>query len=42
MPKIDSPDVSKGFWVTVGVILALLLLSVGTMLIQRARSKAAS
>ena len=39
MPKINTPEVSKGFWVTVGVILALLVLSVLTALYSRARSK---
>jgi hypothetical protein len=38
MPKIDTPEVSKGFWVTVGVMLALLLLSLGTSLYSRAKA----
>lgn len=40
MPKIDSPEIGKGFWVTLGVLLALLLVSMATMLLQRARQKA--
>lgn len=39
MPKINTPEVSKGFWVTVGVILALLVLSVVTALYSRARAR---
>jgi hypothetical protein len=38
VPKINGPEVSKGFWITLGVMLALLLMSVGTMALQRARS----
>lgn len=38
MPKVNSPEVSKGFWTTIGVIVALLLLSVLTALWSRARS----
>jgi hypothetical protein len=38
MPKINTPEVSKGFWLTVGVIFALFLLSVVTALWARAKS----
>lgn len=38
MPKINTPEVSKGFWITIGVIIALLLLSILTALYSRARS----
>jgi hypothetical protein len=41
VPKVNGPEVGKGFWVTIGVLLALLVLSAGTMILQRARSKAA-
>lgn len=40
MPKIDTPDISKGFWITVGVIFALLLMSLATSLYARTRKKA--
>lgn len=39
MPKIDTPDISKGFWVTFGVILALLILSLLGTLWARARAR---
>lgn len=40
MPKVNTPEIGKGFWVTVGVLLALLVMSVVTMAAQRARRKA--
>lgn len=39
MPKINTPEVSKGFWTAIGVLLALLVLSVATALYARARAK---
>lgn len=39
MPKVNTPEISKGFWITIGVVAALLLVSVGTMAVQRARSR---
>ena len=39
MPKISTPEVSKGFWTAVGVMLALLVLSLITMLWQSARRR---
>lgn len=39
MPKVNTPEVSKGFWVTIGVALALLLFSLLTSLYARTRSK---
>ena len=38
MPKINTPEVSKGFWTAVGVILALFILSVLTAVWARAKS----
>lgn len=38
MPKINTPEISKGFWITMGVILALFLLSVATAVWARAKS----
>lgn len=40
MPKINTPDISAGFWVTVGVILALFVAGVVNMAYQRARGAA--
>ena len=40
MPKISTPDISAGFWVTVGVLIALFAAGVASMLLQRARSQA--
>jgi hypothetical protein len=37
MPKIDTPDVRKGFWLTVGVMLAFLLLAIIRMIMSAAR-----
>ena len=39
MPKVNTPEVSKGFWVTIGVLAALFLLALGTSLYQRARQQ---
>lgn len=38
MPKVNTPEVSKGFWVTLGVLLALFVLGLVGMLVRRARS----
>lgn len=40
MPKLDTPDISKGFWVTIGVLAALFVMAMATSLYQRARSQA--
>lgn len=37
MPKINGPEVSKGFWTAVGVMGALLVLSIVTMILQQFR-----
>jgi hypothetical protein len=39
MPKVNGPEVSKGFWLTIGVLLALLVMSTVTMLVQRAKTR---
>ena len=39
MPKIDTPDISKGFWLTVGVLAALFAVALATSLYQRARNQ---
>jgi hypothetical protein len=39
MPKVNGPEVSKGFWLTIGVLLALLVMSTATMLVQRAKTR---
>jgi hypothetical protein len=40
VPKISSPDISTGFWVTVGVLFALFVAGLANMLVQRARAQA--
>jgi hypothetical protein len=40
MPRINTPDISTGFWVTLGVILALFTAGLASMLYQRARAQA--
>ena len=37
MPKINTPEVSKGFWLTLGALAALFLVALATSLYQRAR-----
>ena len=37
MPKVNGPEVSKGFWLTIGVLLALLVMSIATMALQSVR-----
>jgi hypothetical protein len=37
VPSINKPEISKGFWITVGVIIALFLLSLATALYARTR-----
>jgi hypothetical protein len=37
MPRIDAPDVRKGFWLTVGVIVALMLFSLAQLLLRGVR-----
>lgn len=41
MPKIDTPDVRTGFWTAIGVVLALMLLGLLSMLWRRAKGKGA-
>ena len=36
---INKPEVSKGFWITVGAILALLVLGLLMSLLRRASGK---
>lgn len=37
MPKLDAPDIKKGFWLTVGVIIALMLFSIAQLLLRGVR-----
>jgi hypothetical protein len=37
VPKINGPEVSKGFYLTLGVLAALLVMSVITMALQSVR-----
>jgi hypothetical protein len=37
VPKVNGPEISKGFWVTIGVVLALLIISIIQLVLQRAR-----
>jgi hypothetical protein len=39
MPKIDTPEVKKGFWLTIGVMLAFLVLAIIRMIISATRGK---
>jgi len=39
VPKVNGPEIGKGFWTATGVLLALFVLSMVTMLLQRAKSK---
>ena len=39
MPKIDTPDVRKGFWLAIGVMLAFIALAVVRMIVSAARGK---
>lgn len=39
MPKINTPEISKGFWVAIGVALALFVFGLISMLWARFRSK---
>ena len=39
MPKIDTPDVKKGFWLAIGVILAFIVLGLIRMVLSSARKK---
>jgi len=39
MPKIDTPDVRKGFWLAIGVILAFAVLAVIRMIVSAARGR---
>lgn len=40
MPKINTPEISKGFFVAIGVALALFMFGLASMLLARFRSKA--
>lgn len=31
MAKINGPEISRGFWITIGVLIALMVLSAVTM-----------
>lgn len=39
MPKVNTPEVSKGFWVAAGVFLFLLIVNVLAYLVMQARKK---
>jgi hypothetical protein len=39
MPKVNTPEISKGFWVTAGVLLALFVMGLLSMLAGKARRK---
>jgi hypothetical protein len=39
MPKIDTPDVKKGFWLAIGVMLAFVVLAVIRMIVSGVRGK---
>jgi hypothetical protein len=42
VPKVNGPEISKGFWVTIGVVVALLIVSIIQVVLQRFRAQAAS
>lgn len=39
MPKIDTPEIKQGFWLTIGVMLAFLILGLARMILSSARGK---
>ena len=40
MPKANVPEISKGFWVTTGVLLAVFALGLISMIWQKIKNRA--
>ena len=39
MPKINGPDLGKGFWIASGVLLALLVFGLASMMLRSVTAK---